>query len=373
MSARLQVHDTRGGPAFELDRFGLVDGERYEVEGRWSGVRGRLFIRPELTLTNGKQSQRLLADLAQKPWQTADGETWAVAFPCADGPIAATEVELTVAPDITVTVKRGRASRTRSGHVGAARKPASVKDSAPVPVRADTVPKPTGRRRGLGVQLAEAQSELEQVREQTTRLVDRLNAAMRRAEEARAEREHIAAARDALLVERNQAAAERETANRLAAVDREAAQRTEDELEQARKELAQALTTLDQTTAERDSAIRAGVEVERELQAAKTAREDLLKEREQLVARQSWLKEELKRLAATHAEDRDEPEQPRAARRNLAVPRQAPLPASNRDDDWIFGDRRFSTGSPKHSRVAALVALTVAIVAVVLVLLLLVF
>lgn len=373
MSARLQVHDTRGGPAFELDRFGLVDGERYEVEGRWSGVRGRLFIRPELTLSNGKQSQRLLADLAQKPWQTADGESWAVAFPCSDGAIAATEVELTVAPDITVTVKRGRARRTRVSREGTARKPASVKDSPKPPARAETEPKPAGRRRGLGVQLAEAQSELEQVREQTTRLVDRLNAAMRRAEEARAEREHIAAARDALLVERNRAAAEPDTAMRLSAVDREAVQHTQDELEQARKALEQALVTLDKTTAERDSAIRAGVEVERELHAAKTARQDLLKAREQLVSQQNWLKGELRRLAAAHASDRDEPEPPRAARRNVAVLRQVPLPATNPADNWIFDDGRFSSGSAKRSRVAALAALTVAIVAVVLVLLLLVF
>lgn len=349
MSARLQVHDTRGGPAFELDRFGLVDGERYELEGRWSGVRGRLFIRPELTLSNGKQSRRLLADLAQKPWQTADGESWAVAFPCADGPIAATEVELTVAPDITVTVKRGRARKA--------------------PARTET--EPGGRRRGLGVQLAEAQSELQQAREQTTHLADRLDAATRRAEEGRAEREHIAATRDALLAERNQAAAERDTANRLAAVDREAAQRTQDELDEARTALQQALATLDQTTAERDSAIHAGVEVERELHAAKTAREDLLREREQLIAQQHWLKGELKRLAAAHAADRDKPAP--TARRNLAAARPVPLPAPNPDADWTLGGAGFSAGSAKHSRVAALAALTAAIVVVVLVLLLLVF
>lgn len=337
-----------------------MDGERYEVEGRWSGVRGRLFIRPQLTLSNGKQSRRLLADLAQKPWQTADGEHWAVAFPCADGPIAATEVELTVAPDITVTVKRGGRARPRA---------------AKPPAPAQTEREPAGRRRGLGVQLAEAQSELEQLREQTTRLADRLDAALRRAEEARAEREHMAATRDALLAERNQTAAERDTANRLAAVDREAAQRTEDELDEARQALQQALATLDQTTAERDSAIRAGVEVERELHAARTAREELLEEREQLIAQQSWLKGELKRLAAAHGSDRDEHEPPRTARRDLAAPCQLPSPAPGPDDDWSFGAARFAAGSAKakHSRVAALAALTAAIVAVVLVLVLLVF
>jgi hypothetical protein len=372
----LQVQGTtRGGPAFELDRFGLVDGDRYEVEGRWSGVRGRLFIRPQLTLTNSNQSQRLLADLAQKPWQTADGEAWTVAFPCSDDPIEATEVELTVAPDITVSVKRGRARGTRAKRDGVAReRPAPSKESPKPPARAEAEAKTGGKRRGLGVRLAEAQSELEQVREERAHLVDRLAAATRRAEEARAERERVAQSRDQLADKLDQAVTERDTATRVAAVDREAAQSTQDELEQSRNALEQALETLNQTAAERDSAIRAGVEVERELHAARAASEDLINARERLVSQQNWLRAELKRIVAEQDPARDEPEQPPAAHRNLVAPRQVPLPASNGDDEWIVdAGARFSTGATPHTRAMALGALAVAIVVVLLIVLLLVF
>ena len=56
-----------GRAAFELSRFEVV-GDRCELEGWWSGVRGRRFMRPALTVVVDGQPIRVLADLADKPW-----------------------------------------------------------------------------------------------------------------------------------------------------------------------------------------------------------------------------------------------------------------------------------------------------------------
>ena len=91
-----------GRIAFELDRFELVEGDSCELRGRWSGVRGRRFMRPALTVVVDGQQIRFLADLAGKPWAAEDGEAWSASFRCElkEGDFA--EAELTVAPDITV-------------------------------------------------------------------------------------------------------------------------------------------------------------------------------------------------------------------------------------------------------------------------------
>src|SRR5438067_2302960 len=113
-----------GRAQFELDRFELVGGDRFELEGRWFGVRGRRFMRPALTLVVDGQPTRLLADLADKPWAAEDGEPWNAAFPFALEGGELLDAELTVAPDITVTLPlpaaqivagkmKPRAARTR--------------------------------------------------------------------------------------------------------------------------------------------------------------------------------------------------------------------------------------------------------------------
>lgn len=382
MSGRSQAHATPGGSSFELDRFELV-GERYEVEGRWSGVRGRVFIRPELTLTDGSQSRRLLADLDQKPWQAAEGDHWAVAFPCSGDAIDPTDAELTVAPDITVAVKRGRTRRTRTNHKDAGQSPGARARRTPKP-RAETEARSetAGKRRGLGVQLAEAQNELEQVRNEHGRLSDRLDAAMRRAEDARAERDRATQSREQLIAERDDAIgalddarAERDRALLEAAAGLKVVQRSRDEalaeLEHVRSELERAQGALHATAAERDSAIRAGTEVERELHAAHAERANLIKDREQLVAEQSILQSEPPRGTVA-------PNQVRAenARHHPAERRQPDLQTQtttssnfvwNQDDGW-----RSSTRPELLNRVAALLALAAAVV-VVLVLVLVVF
>src|SRR5579884_631745 len=88
---------------FELDRFELGD-EHYEVEGRWFGVRGRRFLRPALIVLVDGEPTRLLADLEHKPWAAEDGESWRASFPGLDGEHDVGQAELTVAPDINISL-----------------------------------------------------------------------------------------------------------------------------------------------------------------------------------------------------------------------------------------------------------------------------
>ena len=68
-------------------------------------MRGRRFVRPALILHGSAgPERRILAELDDKPWAALDGEPWRVMFPL-DGAIApAVTLELSVAPDIVVTL-----------------------------------------------------------------------------------------------------------------------------------------------------------------------------------------------------------------------------------------------------------------------------
>jgi hypothetical protein len=69
-------------------------------------VRGRRFVRPALILIRKGGEVRALADLEHKPWAAQDGEVWTAAFSVDDGLAGAREIELSVAPDITVELRR---------------------------------------------------------------------------------------------------------------------------------------------------------------------------------------------------------------------------------------------------------------------------
>jgi hypothetical protein len=87
---------------FQVDHLSGDQAGRLEVRGRWSGIRGRRFFRPTLTLRAAGAEQRLLADLEHKPWAAQDGEEWRAAFPFAYELADVTDLELSVAPDIAV-------------------------------------------------------------------------------------------------------------------------------------------------------------------------------------------------------------------------------------------------------------------------------
>jgi hypothetical protein len=164
-------------------------------------VRGRRFVRPTLTLNHKGAEVRALADLEHKPWAAEDGEVWMAAFTVDEGLDAAREIELSVAPDIAVELRRKgrklarpgdtlavgtgtRAPRFKRERERLARLDAPDKPSAPPTTAAATAPEPPAelppspRRRPstsaelerLGARLASANHALEQERERRAAL-----------------------------------------------------------------------------------------------------------------------------------------------------------------------------------------------------------
>jgi hypothetical protein len=252
--------------AFALERFECTADGRLEVVGRWSGVRGRRFIRPSLSLGRDGGQRRLLAELEHKPWAADDDELWRAAFRV-DREVAEKVgvAELSVAPDITVELPAPRAQNAPKGR---RRARDGGPASRPRPQPAQTIPAhpPTlGRARdreepdisGLVAERdaaiaarAEAIAECARLRAGLTdaqsaleRAEAALAAALAQRETAAAERRGALAARDAVVEARDAAAAERDAA--LAAVSA---------AHLARRE---ALTARDAALAERDRAIAA--------------------------------------------------------------------------------------------------------------------
>src|SRR5436305_812781 len=98
-----RTRDT-AAPALEVERFELADGDRLVLVGRWSGIRGRRFMRPTLTFLADGRSHRLLADLRDKPWAAEDGTPWRASFPWTLDGADVSDAELSVATDIVIPV-----------------------------------------------------------------------------------------------------------------------------------------------------------------------------------------------------------------------------------------------------------------------------
>ena len=96
------------------------------MSGRWFGVRGRRFVRPALILLGETKQVRLLADLTHKPWVAEEGERWDAAFPYQGHDEPVQEVELVVAPDITVALAAPAALRKRPAPRGSRPRARSV-------------------------------------------------------------------------------------------------------------------------------------------------------------------------------------------------------------------------------------------------------
>ncbi len=180
--------------SFEVERFELAGDACIEVRGRWSGVRGRRFMRPTLTAVADGREQRILALLDDKPWIAEEGEIWRAAFPCSTDPAALLDAELTVAPDVTVPLappsEPARASRRR-------------------PVRP---PRAAGSesRATLEIEVPPELGELERRCEHLSSERDEARAAR---DEAARERDAVRAERDSAVQDRNRMLAERDTAH----------------------------------------------------------------------------------------------------------------------------------------------------------------
>ena len=87
---------------FELERFERTAEDRLEISGRWYGLRGRRFVRPVLNLNTGGTRRRAIALLEHKPWAADDGKTWLAAFRWPDGAGVIEGAELEVGPGLIV-------------------------------------------------------------------------------------------------------------------------------------------------------------------------------------------------------------------------------------------------------------------------------
>jgi|SRR5579884_1202258 len=235
MSKTLEPVPRVGRVDFELDRFKLLDHRRWQVRGRWSGVRGRRFMRPALTLVVDGRPVRLLADLEHKPWAAEDGEPWMAEFPWSLGAAAIAQAELTVAPDITIALPPpgGRAAARRLAPRDQA---AAQRDQA------------AAQRDQARRERDEAIAQRDEARRERDRLASELDELRRGLEDLAAERDAAHRERDELAAQRDAARRERDEAARLA--EREAAAR-----ERALGERGSALAAQAQAESERDGAI----------------------------------------------------------------------------------------------------------------------
>jgi hypothetical protein len=296
--------------AFELERFEFTGDDRIEISGRWSGVRGRRFIRPTLTVTTDGRGSRALADLEHKPWAPEEGKLWTAAFACTLEGATALEAELNVSPDITITLPAPGhgagtgAKRVRTERSG--REPRVRRDvlEHPSPERRTARPsqESTARREIAAIKSAldEAIAEKERVHQDAEAEKERLQSELaaaeaqharlsERVEQLTAELDRAVAARKSALAARDQAlaASERSVGERDAAVQaqeeavaaRDAALESRDAAIAMREE---ALNARDESDAAANAALLARDHARTERDAAQTARERAVAERETL-------------------------------------------------------------------------------------------
>jgi hypothetical protein len=308
-----------GRIAFEVSRFEVV-GERCQVEGRWVGVRGRRFMRPALTVVVDGKPIRLLADLADKPWAAEDGGPWKAMFPYTIEEGQSDQAELTVSPDLTITLpapkRRGGAGRRKSA---SRRAPAS---------RGTGVHATSSH--ALTLQLTELRDTERQLRAQLERLeadraqaMQRLIDASRELREVSHEREESDAARhriteelEVVKQELSQTAAERDAAlqerDRLAA-DHDDVRRTHGETLRANQavgvardravtERGAALDGQRQAVSERDAAIVARDQAVAERDAALSLRDEAVAERDTAVSDHEALSRDAEQLQSQLAD-----------------------------------------------------------------------
>jgi hypothetical protein len=255
---------------FQVERFEWTAGDRLELVGRWFGLRGQRFLRPTLDVEVDGHSRRLLALLDHKPWVAGDGEEWVAAFAWDGDPIDFTEAELAVAPDLAVELP------SPAGPPPASKAPARDGAARPRPRRA---PQRVVERRSAGPPRAQ-------------RLERELGAAVAEVERLTTELDRAHAAH----------AAQSEELQRRLTGERQSVRKLAGELRTARERLGAAETT----AGRRLQQLR---ELERELDAARSARESALAEaekqgREREMALRDRAAAEHERDAAVRARDR---------------------------------------------------------------------
>jgi hypothetical protein len=177
------------------------------VRGRWYGVRGRRFVRPSLILAaDGGDSRRVLAELDDKPWAAEDGEPWRATFRLG-GELPDGRLELTVAPDITVTLRpvpdgggrllAGAVAAPAAASAGRGRSGVRAPDPERLTARLTALESTLERERA---RRADAEASLDEHRDQTRRTVaevGRLRAELELARAAEVDARDTAALLDA--------------------------------------------------------------------------------------------------------------------------------------------------------------------------------
>ncbi len=280
MGDAIRPSASRAGVTFEVERLEHADDELV-VSGHWSGLRGVRFVRPTLVIGD----RHVLATLEHKPWAPRTDRAWIAAFPWKGGTPDASELELAVAPSVSVQLgdpsDGAEPALTLVPVVVPAPPPAPKAPPAPAPAPRAIEPLPDAepserlpattdrmRVRLLEQELEAALAEVGELRGEVQQATQQAVAAdgARADLDASLRRERRAAdsageSRDELL--RARAAAERDRDNALAqrdeaVQDREAAVRTRTRMDLAREEAVEAQAAaeaaLDRAHSERDEA-----------------------------------------------------------------------------------------------------------------------
>ena len=307
-----------GRVAFEVTRFEVV-GEYCRVEGQWFGVRGRRFMRPALTVVVDGRPVRLLADLAEKPWAAEDGEPWKATFPYSIEGEQSGDAELTVAPDVTITLpipeRRSVAGRRKSGsRAHAPRQPGSRPLGTHALLRELTDLR--DRERHLQARLERVEADKAEITQRLLEASGELREVTHAREECNAARDRLAAELEAVQRERSEIIAERDAALQerdALAADRDRARRDHDETvaasqaagvarDRALVEREEALAAQREVISERDAAVAARDQAVADRDAAVSVREEALAERDTAMSDREALSRTGERLQSALAD-----------------------------------------------------------------------
>ena len=299
--------------SFAVERFGWVSDDRLELAGRWSGLRGHRFLRPTLDLHVDGRHRRLLALLEHKPWAADDGEEWVAAFGWQGEPVQVDGAELAVGPDLAIELPPPVGGR---------------------PPASDDASRPSAELLAAGRPRAEIELELSEAREEAERLgheLERLRVThATRIEELQnrigAEREEVVDLKAELEAARAAAAAaEAETAERLASLEKER--------DAAVAASSAALAETKRIESERDAALRARASVEQERDAAVRARDSARQERNAWMSRARTALAERSTTAGGTVRRRAERPRPPAARPSETPDTARPVAATTPEPD----------------------------------------
>jgi hypothetical protein len=253
---------------FELEQLEVRDDSRLALRGRWYGVRGRRFMRPALTFRTAAGRTRLLADLEHKPWPADEAEPWVAFFPWDPAVGSVSDVELSVAPDISVALPAPGAD-VPVAPIPSGRDSFVLARSAPTDP--DALSRKLAEERHRNQLLREELDQLREAHVQTVAATARRDAAVAALEIAQRERgeaiDELERARGEFHQALASARAEREEAIR-------ASQLARSETAQARSERGAAIRASERLSSERAAAMRTA-------EKAQQAREDALQAAEQ--------------------------------------------------------------------------------------------